>query len=159
MQFRIAAGAPYNNRDARVIGNELMRLRESGPLTAARLVEEAKSRRSPLHQHFEWDDTRAAEAYRLRQATQIMRSIEVVVEDAKKRQVNMRAFFPVTDSNSGRSWQPATYVFERPELASQIIKQARAQLEGWTSRFKRYTWAAEALPHLNRALRAIRKGR
>lgn len=50
-----------------------------GLLLPADVVAEARSVASPLHHYFEWDDSVAAEAYRLDQARVLIRSVRVVV--------------------------------------------------------------------------------
>lgn len=61
----------------------LRTMAESAPITPERVVKAAENRRSPLHACFEWDNTKAAAAYRLEQARTLIRSVEVtvVVED------------------------------------------------------------------------------
>lgn len=44
-----------------------------GALSPAAVVDEAKDRKSPLHEHFDWDNKAAAEAHRLNQARQLIR--------------------------------------------------------------------------------------
>lgn len=57
--------------------------RENGRLIPADVVDAARDPASPLHAHFEWDDSAAAEKYRLDQARTLIRSvkIEVTVRD------------------------------------------------------------------------------
>ena len=52
---------------------------ERGELTATAVVEAARDPESVLHGHFEWDDTKAAEAHRLDQARSLIRSVTVQV--------------------------------------------------------------------------------
>lgn len=69
--------------DAEPVYNELEKIRKhDGDITAAAVVEKAKAKRNPLHRHFEWDDSTAAENYRLGQARKIMRSIEIIRTEA-----------------------------------------------------------------------------
>ncbi len=57
----------------------LDRLEEEGRLRPSDVVNEARSRHSPLHDCFVWDDTEAAEKYRHVQARQLIRSYKIVV--------------------------------------------------------------------------------
>lgn len=61
----------------------LKSMASGGRLTPQAVLEEAESAESPLHGWFEWDDTVAAAAYRLDQARDLIRSVEVtlIVED------------------------------------------------------------------------------
>lgn len=53
------------------------------------MIDSAKDRTSPLHEHFEWDDSSAAHAWRLVQARALIRhvKISVTVDDDTIHQV------------------------------------------------------------------------
>lgn len=72
--------------DAQVVGEIVEKLPQR---TADELLKAASSSRSPLHSQFEWDDTRAAQQYRLVQARVMISSlrVEVVSLDHKVQQV------------------------------------------------------------------------
>lgn len=55
-----------------------------GNLTPAAVVEDARSKKSPLHDQFEWDDGEAAHKYRLEQARTLIRSVRVEVVTEQK---------------------------------------------------------------------------
>ena len=156
MTFRIAPGARLRKGDADVLGREFMRLRKSGPLTTERLVLEASRRGSPLRRFFEWDNRKAAQEYRFQQAAYLLRNVEVVIEDAKGKEVAIKGFYNVTSVEGGRRWEPMQFAFEDVELAEQIVADAHSQLEGWITRFERYQWARSAVPLARRALKQIK---
>ena len=54
--------------------------RDGGLLRPAAVVEAARDESSPLHGAFCWDDTKAAELYRLDQAQRLIRSFRVKIE-------------------------------------------------------------------------------
>lgn len=57
----------------------LARLEREGTITPDAVVEDARNVASPLHDLFEWDDSKAAHEYRLDQARAIIRTVRVVV--------------------------------------------------------------------------------
>jgi hypothetical protein len=61
----------------------------SGKLTPLQVLEAARPEESPLHDFFEWDDSAAAEAYRIDQARELIRRvrIEVTYEETTIRTV------------------------------------------------------------------------
>ena len=65
---------------------------EKGSVTREDFLESARSEDSEIHKLFEWDDTVAAEKYRLRQATDIIHSIKITVMEDEKQPVSMKAF-------------------------------------------------------------------
>ncbi len=156
MKFRVAPGSRLRQADVDILGATLERLKSTGPLTADRVLDEAADAKSPLHKYFEWDDRKAAHQYRLEQARRLIRSIEVVIEDAKGKDVALKAYYNVADAEGQRSYEPMEFVFSSPDLSDQVIEQARTQLEAWRARFAKYSWAKNAVPHVAAALKAMK---
>lgn len=59
------------------VRDELEKIRESGPLTASRVLAAASRARHPLHGKFEWDDAVAAHQHRLSQARQLIANVTI----------------------------------------------------------------------------------
>jgi hypothetical protein len=57
----------------------LQGLAEAGKLSPEQVVTEASKAGSPLHDCFEWDDSVAGHKYRLSQARDLIRSVQVVI--------------------------------------------------------------------------------
>ena len=56
---------------------EIARIYErDGEVRPSVLVKEAKNKRSPIHDEFEWDDTKAGHEFRLSQARQLIRKVK-----------------------------------------------------------------------------------
>lgn len=70
--------AAIENRKA--IEEELNRIaaRNGGVIEPEKVVERARNPRSPLHSQFQWDDTEAAQQWRLEQARRLIRSVQVI---------------------------------------------------------------------------------
>lgn len=78
--WKYAQGIP-----ADVAGKRFEELEQThGAITPAIIVEDARGEESPLHPAFEWDDAKAAEQYRLKQAGTMLRALVVTVEEAEK---------------------------------------------------------------------------
>ena len=73
---------------------ERIRIREKGVLTPDAVVADARNVTSPLHGYFTWDDTEAANQFRLEQARTLIRNIKVEVTTTTTR---MAAPFYVRD--------------------------------------------------------------
>lgn len=54
-----------------------------GKITPQTVLEDAQDPASPLHEHFEWDDTKAAQAYRIDQARELIRSVRLVITNTE----------------------------------------------------------------------------
>jgi hypothetical protein len=88
------------------VRNELMRIyRDSGDeLTPEAVVEAAEPEDSPLHNRFEWDDSEAGRLYRLNQARELIRSVDLTFARNKSGPKTVRAFvseFEISKSSPG----------------------------------------------------------
>lgn len=113
-------------------------------LTAARPVD------SVLHQYFEWDDSAAAEKYRLAQAGNLIRRVKIKVETSEGDTYDVRAFVHVpatanpaadiADPDDTANAPSATYLPEdvarRDAVAREIV--LRQMRRDWTSFKRRY---------------------
>ena len=63
---------------------EIIRMSHNGILRAVDVVEAAMSEDNPLHDRFEWDDTKAGYEYRIWQARQLIRYVVITVPKYKK---------------------------------------------------------------------------
>lgn len=86
--------------DANMIGRELESLEE---ITPENVLEYAKDPDSELHKCFDWDDTSAANKYRLTQARQVIRFI--MIAPKKKEEVPVRKFEISSERNVYKSRQ------------------------------------------------------
>ena len=69
---------------------------EHGGLTPELVVEAARREESPIHRLFCWDDGKAAEEWRLHQASQLIRRIRVIVVEPDETKREIRAFVNIT---------------------------------------------------------------
>ena len=96
---------------------------QAGELTPGLVVDTARDPKNPLHSCFEWDDTVAAEKYRIVQAGQLIRSVKVVYE-APKGPSTMRAFVPVRPSDHGpANFMPVAVAMADPDMAVLVLRE------------------------------------
>jgi hypothetical protein len=83
---------PVSHTDIKLVLKELQALeKEYGEITPARLVESSRDTKSVLHSYFEWNNTKAADAWRMRQAGFLLSNIEIkIVKDGKP--IRMQAY-------------------------------------------------------------------
>ncbi len=118
---------------AQVVGEEINRLEQQndGALLPATVVQAARPTKSPLHPCFEWDNTKAATAYREQQAREILRKIVVVYENDKGEQEEIRAFVSIRDSddNDERGYYCSTgRLVQDDELRKNVVRQILSEL-------------------------------
>lgn len=122
-QFSFRPGFHNNGHiDPEKAYSELERIRQqTGSLTTHAIVDEARPDESPIHPHFEWDDWKAAEAYRRNQAGQLVRAVVVSqVEDSEPQQVYARVHL----ENSAPEYMPVEIVVKE----SRLYESARGYL-------------------------------
>ena len=100
MVYKVAPGA-HLKTDPNIVGRMFEELEQTEQgLTAQTLLDANRPKNAPLHNEFEWDNRKAAEAYRLNQSRYIIRSIVIVPEE--KPQEYVRAVFTVADGKYER---------------------------------------------------------
>jgi hypothetical protein len=119
--------------DPNVIGQELTRIKDAnnGRLMPQTVVEEARKRSNPLHRHFEWNDKIAAEAYRLDQARELIRIIQI--EDTDGDKPARRAFVSVTDD--GKAYRGLNEVLNSQSLQLAVLVTAERELRAFEVRY------------------------
>ena len=106
----------------------LEKIREkNGNLTAGMVLLEAKKARNPLHKAFEWDDSTAAEEFRLEQARRMLRSIEIVYTELPK--TPLRQYEVVTepakkDSPERKVYKTVEEILEDPTTRDELLGRA-----------------------------------
>jgi hypothetical protein len=108
---------------------ELSRIYQAhGALTASAVVEEARDEESPLHESFEWDDSKAAEAHRLFQARDLIRRVEfIVIAGREERVFHVPPAIRVEGSKEGR-YEIASVLAKRPSDLELTLHEAKERL-------------------------------
>ena len=121
--------------------------RLSGGVTPRVILDDAKKHESPLHDYFDWDNTLAAEKWRLQQAGQLLRNIELV-ETKDSEEWRRRAFRPIEleilieeAAEEPKSRMMTIHAIEAdPVLRAQVCEKAKRDLQVWLDN---YFWLEE----------------
>jgi len=109
---------------------EKLAKQNDGLLLVDAVLEEAKDPRSVLHKHFQWDDDKAAEAYRKHQARQLIQKCTVTVEKAPD--VAIRAFVSLsTDQYEGGGYRMTATVLSDDNLKAQLLHDMQLAIVKW----------------------------
>jgi hypothetical protein len=132
--------------DAQAVGERLESIRaKQKALTPEIVLSDARSKNSPLHEFFEWDDGRAAERYRIDQAGHLIRSIAVTFEESEPlpdRQVKLsgveaapasapravRAFLPIKSDAGESSYVGTREAMSDPGMRRQVLERAHMEM-------------------------------
>lgn len=138
-----------------VIGEALAEIAAAagGKLTPPAVVEAARPVGHPLHAHFEWDDSKAAELYRHDQAREIIRVIRV---DDEIHDEKPRAFLSVSDT-SGVSYRALGEVQGSRDLQLLVLKQAERDLGAFQQRYRDLTDICDLVRPAAEAVKTRRK--
>lgn len=136
--------------DPSIAHEELQRLQSKyGSLTPEVIVNEAKSKKSPLHPIFEWDNDKAAANYRLQQARILLNNIQVtIITDGEPRQI---AVYEVTTLNE-RYKSIDTFT---PDDIDYIKTSTRHQLSILKHKLALYNEFDKVLFHINQAIEIL----
>lgn len=123
--------------DPQVIGEHLERLRvANNGLTWRLVVDDAKTVTSPLHKQFTWDESEAAEQWRLYEASLILRCILVTNTDGRLTEPT-RAFVVVSE-NDERHYTSVQAVLNDAGLLDQVLARALKELEAFERKYQAY---------------------
>ena len=105
--------------------------KEDGCATPERILEVSTPKRAPLHNEFEWDDCKCGHNWRLEQARQIIRCLEVVGEDGEAKPEMI--FCSAVENSSGEFYKRGR-VMNNKELYAIALRDAVSYL--WEARRK-----------------------
>lgn len=133
--YKAAAGAGFNDNEAQKIGEILEDMGEFKPHD---VVEMARPEDSELHHHFEWDDAKAAEEYRVDQARHLAGRINIVVKVADEK-VETKAFHNVmvqTETGPEHRYVSFKIAVANPTMKRHILEELCRDLERLTEKYR-----------------------
>lgn len=127
-KFREGYRAPIGLK-ADIAAIELERIRDAAKqLTPANIIDHSRKKSSPLHIAFEWDDSKAAQKYREKQAGDLVRAIVFEVKEHENEEVKHK--YVLTRKDDTRQYMPIELVKEDKSMLSYSVSRLRAQLNG-----------------------------
>ena len=98
-----------------------------GRITPDAVVEDARDPRSPLHSHFEWDDSAAARQYRLDQARALIRTVKLEISIVSN---TIAAPHYVRDprAGDGQGYVALSQVRSEDDLARQVMRDEMSRV-------------------------------
>jgi hypothetical protein len=167
-QFRTGSGLKGGKDKAEIVGKTLEQIanRHRGELRPADVVSEAKRRQSPLHDYFEWDDSKAAREYRLEQARLLIRSVEVrkidVSDDDSPKEILVARAFPNLGDREGGIHGSSPYrqldtVLSDREMTDQWVEQALNEANQWAARYNHIKQLEGISSEIEKAEKALKR--
>ena len=99
--------------------------------TPQQILDFARKPETELHKCFEWDDTLAAEKYRLHQARQIVCNLVFVEKTDKPEPQTFRIL-----QKADNGYKPIKMIVQQKDEYARLLERARAELRGFKIRYK-----------------------
>lgn len=116
---------------------ERLRDENDGLLKVEDIVEEARKEHSPLHRHFDWDDSSAAEKYREWQARALIQKCRIVIEN--RGDVMVRAFVSVPTDRKEGGYRAVQEVLDSDVLRQSLLHDMRKRIAYWQTQHYLYS--------------------
>ena len=128
VKFRFTRDAGFGV-SAQVAGEEFRRISQQyGHVSSQIVVDEARPEDAALHPAFEWDDAKAAERFRVHQASSLVRAV-VVVPPEKSATPEHRAYVLTSVESEPRPvYVDAQAVVESPSLFADALERLERRL-------------------------------
>lgn len=165
--FQFRAGCHLRG-DAQAVGERLEAIKaRASSLTPDLVVADARTPKSPLHSFFEWDNSIAAEKYRMEQAGHLIRSVQVTFEEVEapqERQVRLidgpaapasqpaavRAFVSITRGDGERSYESTATAMNDPAMRKQVLARAHMEMASVGRKYRELNELADVFGALDR---------
>ena len=121
--------------DANVVGGVVEQLEATnGSVTREDFLEVSRPDDAPTHDLFEWDDTVAAEKWRLRQSTSIINSLRIVYEDKSGDERKVSAFIQTSAPGERAVYENIQAALKDTGKRDAILNRLRGELDAFIIR-------------------------
>lgn len=126
-----------------------------GRLTAKTVLEASKPKKALFHKCFEWNDTAAAEKYRLQQARVLINNIQVTIVRSGNDVVELPVYEIVKDTKGRNNYVDVTNIINDQQNLNLIKRKAKRELEYWKTKYETYDQLSHVIKKVNRVLELI----
>lgn len=127
--------------------------KNDGLLKPEYVVESARPVNSPLHTRFTWDDTEAANQYRLQQARQLIRTtIQYIEVDGKDQSFRVFCSLTLDRENDGGGYRETVAVLSNRQYKAQLLSDAQDDMRRFEERYSRLKELSLVIKEIRKAL-------
>lgn len=120
--------------DAQKCAEEITEIcNDIGSATPQQILEKARDESTELHKCFTWDDTIAAEKYRLAQARQVVCKLKIEIIEQEKQEPTPIRFFYKTDKSG---YKPTSFIVKHVDEYQFLLERALRELEAFKQKYK-----------------------
>lgn len=145
-------------KDRQVI-SELRRIMSEhhGMLFAEDVVREARADSSPLHKYFQWDDSSAAEAWRLQQARQLIGvCVEIIGDGEGAKEVDVFVSLREDRGDKG-GYRELVTVLSNPSNRANLLRDALDEMIHFREKYQTLTQLADVFQAMDKVGRTLSK--
>ena len=125
------SGLGLFHADAQKVANEIAEIGESA--TPQEILDKGRNPNTELHKCFEWDDSKAAEKYRIQQARTPVRCLVITEPDEPEPgKPEVRVFYK-TSGNEG--YKPTTTIMQNRDEYARLLERAYAELSAFKAKY------------------------
>jgi len=135
MKYQFRQDSRFNGANASEVGLFLEKHFPNQRPDPKKMVELAKSPRSPLHKYFDWDDSTAARKWRVHQARMMISCLYVEVDAGSPIRAYENVYIQADKSNSYLSTQK---IGESQDLYEQVLETAIREISYWKLKYQSY---------------------
>jgi len=119
--------------------------------TTEQVLDLARNPETELHRCFDWDDTVAAEKWRMEQARLVCRSLVVVVQKYETEPVKLRIF---EHDHEEKVYRETRLTFRNEDQYSRLLNQAKTEMNQFTKKYRTIVELSGVIEQMELALNA-----
>lgn len=123
------------NMDADIVGGVCEQIEnENGSVTKERFLEASRPEDSVTHSLFEWDDAKAAEAYRLDTSKRIINCLRISYINDKSEECKVRAFVNVSEFSEKAQYESIEIILQQEDKRANYLARIKQELDNYIRR-------------------------
>lgn len=131
-KFKAGFEGFYKGVDPQVVAEEIIEIGETA--TPKQILEKARDEETELHKCFEWDDSIAAEKFRIQQARQLVSFLVIREEKVPEDRPEIR-FFYKTDNSRNEGYKQTRLIIQQEDEYKKLLEQAWRELKTFKAKY------------------------
>jgi hypothetical protein len=128
--------------------------RSGGTIAPSAMVEAARDPESALHGLFTWDDSEAAEKWRIAEAQKYLRTQVTVIAQPSAEPIAVRAYWSLPSDRAAGLYRPIAQVLASREMTTEMLEDARREFLSYKRKYGHLEQLRAPLEQLSVALAA-----
>ena len=122
-----------HHADADRVAQEILSIGETA--TPAQIVDKARGENTELHKCFDWNDSSAAEKYRLFQARQVVCHLVIQRSESEQEKPPVR-YLHIVDTDEGRAYKATELILQVKPEYDRLLERAYAELHAFKVKYQ-----------------------